>query len=89
MCPECPLKITSGYDWVLLCSDVMDYCSKVNPLENSKNRDSLLIKLVCSCLCVWVCGWMCMHTFEHVCRWVSVCVVGWVVGVWKRGGESV
>ena len=39
---------------VLLCSDVMDYCRKVSPLENSKNRDRLLKKLVCVCVCGWV-----------------------------------
>jgi len=39
-------RLHQCYDWVL-CSDVMDYCRKVNPLEGSKNGDSLLKKLVC------------------------------------------
>ena len=67
------------HDWVLLCSDAMDYCRKVSPLEGNKNRDSLLKKLVC--VCVWRrCEWMCIH----VCGWecsllkklVCVCVGG-------------
>ena len=42
--------------YVLTCSDVMDYCRKVSPLEDSKNRDCLLKKLVCVyCVCVCVC----------------------------------
>ena len=44
----------SDDDKVLLCSDVMDYCRKVSPLEDSKNRDSLLKKLVRVCVCVCV-----------------------------------
>lgn len=37
---------------LLLCSDVVDYFRKVSPLEASKDRDSLLKKLVCVCMCV-------------------------------------
>ena len=52
---------SSDDDQVLLCSDVMDYCRKVSPLEDSKNRDSLLKKLVrvCVCVCVGECMSVC------------------------------
>ena len=45
---------------MLLCSDVMDYCRKVSPLEGSKNRDCLLKKLVYVCVCVCVCPCVCV-----------------------------
>ena len=53
---DCTIVIVnnSDDDLILLCSDVMDYCRKVSPLEVSKNRDSLLKKLVCVCVCVCV-----------------------------------
>ena len=46
----------------MFCSDVMDYCRKVSSLEDSKNRDSLLKKLVrvCVCVCVGVCVCVCV-----------------------------
>ena len=50
----------SDDDKVFLCSDVMDYCRKVSPLEGSKNRDCLLKKLVRLCMCVCVCVYVCM-----------------------------
>ena len=70
---------------------VLNYCRKVSPLEGSKNRDSLLKKLVCVCVeggrGVGGCGsmWMCIHVCMCVGRWVlspvkklvSVCVEGW------------
>ena len=56
----------------MLCSDVMDYCRKVSPLEDSMNRDSLLKKLVHRVdVDVCVGGW--------VYVWVRVCVGEWVV----------
>ena len=61
------ISVMTGY----FC--VLNYSRKVSPLEGSKNRDSLLKKLVC--VCVYVggtrCGWMCIH----------VCVGGWVCSV--------
>ena len=71
------------------CCCVLNYCRKVSPLEDSKNRDSLLKKLVCMCVCGGGtrCAWMCIRVF--VCRWVGmysllkklVCVC-----VWGGGG---
>ena len=58
------------YDLVLLCSDVMDCCRKVSPLEDSKNRDSLLKKLVCVCVCTCVSLSVCVC----VCALACVCV---------------
>ena len=65
------------------CCCVLNYCRKVSPLEGSKNRDTLLKKLVGVCRDGTRCGWMCIHVF--VCRWVGmysllkklVCVCGW------------
>ena len=65
---------------------VLNYCRKLSPLEGSKNRHSLLKKLVCVCVWRWDgCGWMCIH--------VCVCVGGYVqspeetgVCVWGGGG---
>ena len=58
----------------------MDYCRKVSPLEYSKNRDSLLNKLVHVCVGWWVvicvCGWV------VVCVWVYVCGGGDQCGVY-------
>ena len=51
------------------CCCVPNYCRKVSPLKDSKNRDSLLKKLVCVCgggRGVGGCASMC------VCRWVGM-----------------
>ena len=76
--------------WLVMCSDVMDYCRKVSPLEGSNNWNSLLKKLVCvcveigqgnggcasMCMCRWVGIYECvwMCTCMCMCRWVCVCV---------------
>ena len=53
---------------------VLNYYRKVSPLEGSKNRDSLLRKLVCVCGGGTRCGWMCIHVSVCVCvcRWVGM-----------------
>ena len=48
------ISVMIGY-----CSDLMDYCRKVSLLEGSKNRDSLLKKLVCGWWVVGMC--VCVH----------------------------
>ena len=55
----------------MLCSDVMDYCRKVSPLEDNK-RDSHLKKLVGLCVCVCVC----VGRGGYLCVWVEVCGEG-------------
>ena len=74
----------------MLCSDVMDYCRKVSPLEDSKNRDCLFKKLVRLCVCVCMCVWVdvlcvCVYGGGWVDVWV--CVFVWV-GVWRWGGDQ-
>ena len=39
----------------------------MSPLEGSKNRDTLLNKLVCVCGGGTRCGWMCIHVCVCVC----------------------
>ena len=51
--------------FVMTCSDVMDYCRKVGPLEGSKTRGSLPKKLVH--LCVGVCVRVDVWVDVHVC----------------------
>ena len=66
---------------MLLCSDVMDYCRKVSSLEDSKNGDQLLKKLVCVCVCVCVCGWKaCVCVGRQVVMCVCVVCVGGIGG---------
>ena len=81
MYPDCIIVLIQNISVLWLCSDVMDYCRKVSRLEDSKNRDRLLKKLlhvcvlcVCVCVCVWVC--VCMCVCVCVGRWVVKCV--WV-----------
>ena len=57
--------------FVMTCSDVMDYCRKVGPLEGSKTRGSLPKKLVH--LCVGVCEGGCVS--GCACVHVLVCIV--------------
>ena len=47
---------------------VLNYCRKVSPLEGSKNRDSLLKKLVCVCVCGGG-GGVRMDVHPCVCVW--------------------
>ena len=63
---------------------VLNFCRKVSPLEGSKNRDSLLKKLVCVCveggqgvggcasMCVYLGGWVCTVSLRNWCA----CVCG-------------
>ena len=66
----------------------MDYCRKVSPLEGSKNRNSLLKKLVRLCVCLCVCVCVCVGRM-HVCvgRWVMMCVCVCGVCVGGIGGR--
>ena len=65
--------------FVMTCSDVMDYCRKVGPLEGSKNRGSLPKKLVH--LCVGVCEGGSVGGCACVCGCACVWCVGWWVVV--------
>ena len=75
--------MTQSYNWVLLCSDVMGYCRKVSALEGSKNRDSLLKKLVCRYE-----GIVCVRMYMSGLR-VDMCRGVWVGGREIEGGQCV
>ena len=58
----------------MLCSDVVNYCRKVSLLEDTKNGDRLLKKLVHLCVRLCVCTSVCVGGVDVWVDCMCVCV---------------